>query len=178
VVSFDQLHSKAKKAISAALEPDEQVMMAIAGEQGSAMVATTRRVFVFKMGANAGVMFGKQLNSWDYQNVSGVEVKNGLTTHAVVLQVPGAVSVTKFGRLSSGSHSVWEASNAIMAQGGVDEAVGTLRRLIADQQRPDHNSEPVQPDPIDQIRRLGELRDEGLLTEEEFQAKKRQLLGL
>ncbi len=31
-------------------------------------------------------------------------------------------------------------------------------------------------DPIDQIRRLGELRDEGLLTEEEFGAKKAELL--
>jgi hypothetical protein len=31
-------------------------------------------------------------------------------------------------------------------------------------------------DPIDSIRRLGELRDAGLLTDEEFQAKKRQLL--
>jgi Short C-terminal domain len=34
------------------------------------------------------------------------------------------------------------------------------------------------PDAADQIRRLGQLRDEGLLTEEEFQAKKAQLLGL
>jgi Short C-terminal domain len=31
-------------------------------------------------------------------------------------------------------------------------------------------------DPIDGIRRLGELRDAGLLTEDEFQAKKQQLL--
>lgn len=30
----------------------------------------------------------------------------------------------------------------------------------------------------EQIKKLGELRDEGLLTEEEFQAKKKQLLGL
>lgn len=32
------------------------------------------------------------------------------------------------------------------------------------------------PDLIDQIKRLGELRDSGLLTEEEFAAKKRSLL--
>jgi putative oligomerization/nucleic acid binding protein len=31
-------------------------------------------------------------------------------------------------------------------------------------------------DPIEQIRRLGELRDQGALTEEEFAAKKRHLL--
>jgi Short C-terminal domain len=35
-----------------------------------------------------------------------------------------------------------------------------------------------EPDAADQIRRLAQLRDKGLLTEEEFQAKKAQLLGL
>lgn len=33
-------------------------------------------------------------------------------------------------------------------------------------------------DPADLVRRLAALRDEGLLTDEEFQAKKRALLGL
>lgn len=33
-------------------------------------------------------------------------------------------------------------------------------------------------DYTEEIRKLGRLRDEGILTEEEFQAKKRQLLGI
>jgi hypothetical protein len=177
--SFDQLNEKAQKAINAALEPDEQVVLAIGGESGSALVATERRVFIFKKGVTTGSMFGKQLNSWDYSNISGVEVKQGVTTHAVVVQVPGVAPVTKFGRFASGPNSVWEAPNSIMAaKTGVDQAIGALRRLIADHQRSSHVSEPHRSDPIDQIKRLGELRDQGLLTEEEFQSKKRQLLGL
>jgi hypothetical protein len=31
---------------------------------------------------------------------------------------------------------------------------------------------------IDQLKKLGELRDAGILTDEEFQAKKSQLLGI
>lgn len=38
------------------------------------------------------------------------------------------------------------------------------------------SSAPVE-DPTEQIRRLGELRDSGLLTDEEFQAKKGELLA-
>jgi Short C-terminal domain len=179
VTSFDRLNDKARKAINAALEPGEQVVLAIVGESGSALVATERRVFVFKKGVTTGSMFGKQLNSWDFSNISGIEVKQGATTRAVVVQVPGVAPVTKFGRLASGPNSVWEAPNSIMAtKVGVDEAIGTLRRLIADRQRPLHAREPHGSDPIDQIKRLGELRDQGLLTEEEFQTKKRQLLGL
>ena len=33
-------------------------------------------------------------------------------------------------------------------------------------------------DPVEQIERFGALRDKGLLSEEEFQAKKREILGL
>ena len=35
----------------------------------------------------------------------------------------------------------------------------------------------VDSDPVEQIRKLGELRDQGLLTPEEFEAKKTELLG-
>lgn len=37
--------------------------------------------------------------------------------------------------------------------------------------------EAAAPDPIDQLRRLGELRDAGIVTEEEFAAKKAEVLG-
>lgn len=36
---------------------------------------------------------------------------------------------------------------------------------------------PPQPDVMDQIRKLGELRDAGILSEDEFSAKKAELLG-
>lgn len=35
-----------------------------------------------------------------------------------------------------------------------------------------------QDEVYDQLTKLGQLRDQGILTEEEFQAKKQQLLGL
>lgn len=37
---------------------------------------------------------------------------------------------------------------------------------------------PAQPDYITQLERLADLRDKGIITDDEFQAKKRQLLGL
>jgi hypothetical protein len=33
------------------------------------------------------------------------------------------------------------------------------------------------PDPLDEIRRLAELRDRGILTDQEFEAKKAELIG-
>jgi len=39
-------------------------------------------------------------------------------------------------------------------------------------------SPTVQPDYLAELEKLGELRDKGIITEEEFQSKKKQLLGL
>lgn len=36
---------------------------------------------------------------------------------------------------------------------------------------------PSAPDPFEQLRKLGELRDAGILTPEEFEAKKEQILN-
>ena len=72
---LDSLDKKAKPAVMAALQPNEQVKLVIPGESGSAMVATDRRVLVYKRGITAGSAFGKQLNSWEYSMVSGVEAK-------------------------------------------------------------------------------------------------------
>ncbi|MDX6359659.1 MAG: hypothetical protein QOH37_2713, partial [Nocardioidaceae bacterium] len=37
-------------------------------------------------------------------------------------------------------------------------------------------SEPAAADPMDQLRKLGELRDAGILTDEEFSTKKAEIL--
>ena len=37
---------------------------------------------------------------------------------------------------------------------------------------------PATDDPVEQIARLAQLRDQGILTEDEFAAKKAQLLGI
>jgi len=47
-------------------------------------------------------------------------------------------------------------------------------------QAPVQSSPPktAQADYLSELEKLGELRDKGIITEEEFQAKKKQLLGL
>jgi hypothetical protein len=96
MASFEQLGRQARQAIKAALEPGERIEAAIAGASGSALVATNRRVFIFKKGATTGTLTGRQLNSWDYSNISGVEYKSTITTQGVVLpassQLPNSLA--------------------------------------------------------------------------------------
>jgi hypothetical protein len=175
---LDSLDKKAKPAIAAALEPGEEVTLAIPGESGSALVATNRRVLLYKRGITAGSAFGKQLNSWDYSMISGVEAKQAMTTKTIILQIPGALPVTKIGRFDKGPQSVWEAPNALMVNiSNFDRAIATLRRLI-EEHRHAANPSQVASDPVEQLKQWAALRDQGVLTDEEFQHQKRKLLGM
>jgi hypothetical protein len=50
------------------------------------------------------------------------------------------------------------------------------KRLATIHQREASTSAPLPDDPMERLRKLGELRETEVLTEEEFQAKKRQIL--
>ena len=57
-------------------------------------------------------------------------------------------------------------------------------RRMADQQAPQQAAPPpapaaaAPPDDMAQIQQLATMKDQGLLTEEEFQAKKKKILGI
>jgi hypothetical protein len=179
-------HKKAQKALAGALEPSETVLVAQPGEN-AALVATNRRILICKWGLTSGAMFGSQVNSWDLAHVTGIEYRKGMTTKAIVVQTAGAQVVTKFGRMDKGPMSVWEASNALFVSDGTGEATATaLRQMIADHHRvgmptgaPTSTAAgESSEDSVEQIRKFAALRDEGLISEEEFQAKKKSILGI
>lgn len=65
---------------------------------------------------------------------------------------------------------ITDADMAAIEAEAADESPGSSPAPSADA--------PAQADYIDQIKKLAELKDAGIITEEEFEAKKKQLLGL
>ncbi len=91
----------------------------------------------------------------------------GVARTAVVAGTATAVS----GRVQKRQHQKW-ADQGKDPYTGVD--MGTEQEM----------AEPAQPapaapaaDPIQQLKELGQLRDSGVLTEEEFAAQKAKILG-
>jgi Short C-terminal domain len=41
-----------------------------------------------------------------------------------------------------------------------------------------HRDVPAEPEYVGELERLAQLREQGILSEEEFEAKKKQLLGI
>lgn len=161
---IEQLNKDARKAITAELAPTEAVKVVIPGNANDAIVATDRRALVFDWG-----LMSKKLTTYDYRNVTGIELSTGPMTGTITIQAAGVTRGT-------GTHGPNEMT---VTRNGFDrarEGVTAIRHLIAESHAP-AAAAPAAPDVADQLRKLGELRDSGILTPEEFDAKKAELLA-
>jgi hypothetical protein len=125
----------------------------------------------------SGNTFGGKTSSWEYRNVTGVQLTTGAMSGALVIRAAGedSVNATYWG---SGKGSAQESPNAITfstkPSQGVQQLVGELRQLVSAGQR--SPSDVATTSLTDQLRELGELRESGVLTEEEFLTAKGKLL--
>jgi hypothetical protein len=144
------------------------------------MVGTDSRVFVCKPGFMAGATFGAEVTSWSYQNLIGVQAHKGVMSGAVVLQGPGQ-SGQKTSYWGGGKDDPAKAPNAIPVAGDwqqVNAGVARLRQLIDEAHRPAQTGVPTaQPSAADELRKFADLRNEGVLSEEEFEQAKMRILG-
>jgi len=181
---YARLPQKTRAAIDASLAEDEVVKVVIKGVKDCVIVGTDRRAFLFKRGMLAGATFGHKLASFDYLNISGVEVHGGMQSGAVILHVPGAISAgTSY--WGQGKDDPWKAYNAIpilRPYQPIEEAAAKLRGLISRHQNKvpstgaKEKDDAGSTDTLNALKQLGELRDSGVLTTDEFEAKKTELL--
>lgn len=74
---------------------------------------------------------------------------------------------------------ITEADKAAIEAEAIDEPVATAPPAPSPQPAaPAQPATPAEPDYIQELERLAGLRDKGIITDEDFEAKKRQLLGL
>lgn len=176
-----QLHNDANAALDENLLPGETVRVIIRGTYDSAIIGTDRRAFVFKKGMFSGAFLGKKLTTYDYRNLTGVHQEHGMMNGVVALQGVG-IEANDLSFWSTGKQDPMKAPNAVATNSShkdqAREGSALLRQLIT--ARHSAGAAPVTaaaPDVTDQLRKLGELRDAGVLTDAEFEAKKAELLA-
>jgi hypothetical protein len=127
------LHRRARVALAQALIPDEEPRILIPGLDATGMIATERRVFVFKRGARAGLPFGSRLKAFDYESVLRVDLRRSGELDLVVIHAPLMISSCS-SYWANDRDDPWRARNAIpvgRATAEVEEAVAELARLVA-----------------------------------------------
>lgn len=123
---------------------------------GIFIATETRLVFYSKK------MFGFVLESFPYGNISSFEMGKGLMGY----------SISFFG--SGNKVSMKWLENA---DGEFDRFVAFVRGKLGKSDSSDSDGVAVEEGILEQIRKMGELRSDGLLTDEEFESKKKELLA-
>jgi hypothetical protein len=122
------------------------------------LIATDRRLVFY-----AKKLGGYELESFPYSNISSFEQGKNLMGHNVTFFASGNKIHMKWIKTDKELAQLTEVVKAAMSS--ADSTTGSVVSI------------PTQPDVMEQLRKLGDLRAAGVLTDEEFSAKKADLLG-
>jgi hypothetical protein len=154
-----------------------QPQMTIKGYNG------TLEVFDNKLVIKRGIMYHKGRGEKEIylRNVSGIQLKKpGLSSGYFQISHSGAKE-HKGGAWSA----VYDENTIVIGSGGVYKEFEGAKRMIEQKIDALHtpapqtaSAPPPTSNPYDELERLAKLKEQGIITEDEFNAKKRQLLGL
>jgi len=158
---FERMSVKAElKRADEVIQSGERVeMLAVGSYRGSGnslIIATDRRLIAL----NETGMFGKKLQVHDitYSHISHVASEAGVTNGKIMIAASGGdIDIER-----------------ILPTGRSAEIANYIRTRLGTTVTP---ASTTAPDITDQLRKLGELHAAGVLTDEEFSAKKAELLA-
>jgi hypothetical protein len=125
--------------------------------------ATDKRV-IFK----SGKVIGGSQTSIGYDDISSVELSFGMVQKRINLETDSKVFGIGIGQI--GKDEVQDMAQFIREKMRESNETGDTKTEKA------AGSSESEEDPLDKLERLGELRDDGVITEEDFQEKKESLL--
>ena len=178
---MEPLHRRAQKLLKGGLGQGETVLGQICGVARSQCLALTdQRAIIIKVGWRAGQTLGAKVTSFDYRNITSIEVRTSIMTGTFEIATGGVQGTERsYWQGSNKASSAWRAPNVIPIAKRQQAAFQQVAAFIRAQSRPPapQSAQPTTPDVPDQIRKLADLRDQGTLTPEEFEAKKADLLA-
>jgi len=175
----EDIGKRGEKLLQSNLSQGEEAVVKLKGIHGEALVITNKRLYVLKWGFMAGTTFGGRCITFDFKSITGIELKKGLLTGAYEILTP-ATQNTRKSYWGGRGNDTTSSDNIISFNRDkyqhFEEAARTGRELLHK-----HSSQITsdnQNDDLAKLEKLAELKEKGILTEKEFQAKKKQLLGL
>lgn len=155
------------KEIASMIKSDEIIGTGTTTKYGNSMgvlVATNKRVIYVSK-----VLFNITIEEFYYNKISSVQYKNTLTSGELEMFFSGTWFRFHFHTLTKPQGQ--KLANYIKEQ--INDLTNTLSKPVINQ-----TTIVTQLDPIDQLEKLAHLKEKGIISEEEFNAKKKQILGL
>ena len=112
---------------------DEEALLLIPGLEHGALIATDRRVLVFKRGARAGLPFSSRLKAFEYESVLRIDIRRSGALDLVVVHAPLKIASCA-SYWADDRDDPWRARNAVpigRASAEIVDAVVELSRLVS-----------------------------------------------
>lgn len=125
------------------------------------LVATNKRLIFI----NKGMLFGMKVEDFPYDKISSIQYETGLFLGKIIIFTSGNKAVIE----NIDKHQTKDFAEYVRARiTRATEHAGLVSRI----------ADKSDDDVISQLERLAKLKEQGILTEDEFQAKKKQLLEI
>jgi len=156
----------------------EKTIVKLKGSFGEGLIITDKRFYVLKWGFMAGNTFGGRCNVFEFASITGVEIKKNWLTGTFEVLTPATQNSQK-SYWGNGASSAIKSDNIVTFQQNkfnyFQGAVNLGRELISKFHRP---SNPILKGDYSELEKLAELKEKGIINQNEFEAKKKLILGL
>jgi hypothetical protein len=180
---MDKLHGRAEKLLTQSLGPGEPVLGRLNGASNiECLVLTDHRAIIIKVGWRAGQTLGGKVTSFDYRNISSVEVRASMLTGTFEISSGGMQGPERSYWAINGPNGSWQAPNTIPIRKDQQAIFHRVATFIRERSRESMQTVAAPavaaaPDKFEQLKKLAELKQQGILTDEEFQSEKAKLLS-
>jgi len=157
----------------------DKIIVKLQGISGQGLVITDKRLYVLKWGYLAGNFFGGRCIGFEYKNIVGLEIRKSWSTGTIQVLTPSNQDTQKT-YWGKGGNDALRSDNTIAFGSNkfqlFQEAVKIGRELL--QNSNTHVASRQQSSNYSDLEKLAELKEKGIVTQEEFEAKKKMILGL
>ena len=167
--------------------PNEKLHIALKGKHHQYLIATDRALYIYKKGWMTGNTFGESVFHIDFQSMTSIQCKVRIGNGYIEVVTPGTPNRKNIPFYGGAD----ELDNCISFGSGngislFETGTKYIKELAFEAKNPKQDisdqikqKEIMDTDVIiEEIRKYKQLFDEGILTEEEFAAKKKQLLSV
>lgn len=150
-------------------------MLTIKGVSGKAITVDGGKVIITKK----GMLTAKREKVIPISNISGVEVKKpGMVNGFIQIQIAGQKSGDSSFTFTGGAFDAASDENSVLFSSKSDYSVALKMQehILSYNDRP--SQQPAATSAADEIVKFKGLLDQGIITQEEFDSKKKQLLGI
>lgn len=162
----------------------QHLYIALQGGVKEYLYATDDAIYIIKKGYMTGHTFGDGVYRIPYQNITNVSVEYHFLSGYLEVSTNGMQAEAKSYWSTDRKTDPKKAPNCITilnkkdAQ-GFQKAADKILKMAAEVQSTNYNASPaIETDYTDELIKLKDLVDAGVITQNEFNAKKKQILGL